>query len=216
MGADDAENVGRDAMAAQDLPAPQGGIEGRPAVAASAAAVVEVAGPVEAEAHREPGRSEEPAPVLVEQGPVRLNSVGDLSPRRSETALDLDDPAEVVQAKDGRLAAVPGEPDDLVGRGGDVLTDIGLKEVIGHPHGSVGARLGAPVEVIAVFAGQIAGGSGRLDEDLEAPRDGAHRFDFSTQPGHPIGAAPFCFSRIIHYNRGGLRPWIKLSVSSKR
>ena len=132
VGADDAEDVGRDAVAAQDVVAAHRVVEGRPAVAGQAIAVVDLARTVEAEPDREPLGREEPAPFVVEERAVGLQAVGDRPSRRAEPALDLDDPAEVIEAEDGRLAAVPGEADDLVGRGGDVLGDIGFEEVVGH------------------------------------------------------------------------------------
>ena len=195
VGADDAEDVGGDAGLPEDLVAAHRPVERGLPAARQAIAVVEIPRAVEAEADGEPFLRQEPAPLPVEERAVGLQAVGDRPARRTEPAFDRDDPAEVTDAQDRRLAAVPGEADDLVGRGGDVLGDIGLEEVFGHAGRLVpGLPRRAPAQVVAIAAGQIAGRSRRLDE-RPAPGRGcsssgsqlqSRRLDENLEPARPV------------------------------
>ena len=101
-------------------------------VLGDAVSVMHLLGAVQAESDGEALRREKAAPVLVEEGPVGLDAVGDAPVRGLVLALQRHDLAEVVQAQDGRLPAVPGEPDHCLRGGVDVLDDVLLQDVVGH------------------------------------------------------------------------------------
>ena len=82
--------------------------------------------------------------------------------------------AKVVQPQDGRFPAVPGKPDHRLWGGFDVLDDVLLKDIIGHPK-----RLSLRVEmfflqIVAVVTVQVADGANRLDKDLKVARSFGH------------------------------------------
>src|SRR4030065_1176807 len=86
---------------------------------------------VEADPDREPFGRQEAAPLLVEERAVGLQAVDDRSAGRAAPALDRDDLPIIIEAEDDRLAAVPGEADDLVRRGADMLGGIGIEGGVG-------------------------------------------------------------------------------------
>ena len=168
----------------QNLKAADRVVEGRSAVPAQAMAVVERPRTVEAQPDGEAFGGEKPAPVVVEEGPICLHPISDAAAGRAETALDLDGLPEVIDSQDRRLASVPGEADDLVGRSGDVLGDVFLKEVLGHAGRPGRSEPWALIQVVAVAAGQVAGGPGRFDEHLEPVRN--HWGQYIKYQGQPI------------------------------
>ncbi len=132
MRADDAEDIDRDPVPPQDLVPAHRLLEGGSSVPPEAVPVVDLPRTVQAEADRESLGGQEPPPPIVEQRAVGLHSVGDRPAVGTEATLDIDDFTEIIDAQDGGFPAVPGEPDDLVGRGGEVLGDVVLEEVEGH------------------------------------------------------------------------------------
>ena len=91
-------------------------------------------------------------------------------PDSLEEAVDLRGMPDVRcadDAKDVGRDAVPGEADDLIRRCGDVLSDIVLEEVFGHAGRPAHGTGRASSEIVTIAAGQVAGGAGRPDENLE-------------------------------------------------
>ena len=109
------------------------------------------------------------APLLRQQNAVRLDAVDDAPALRQMFSLKLHDPAKKVRAENRRFAAVPGEIDFRLQSDPDLLDDIILQQVVGHPR-----RLGLRVQplflqVVAVAAIQVAERPCRLCEDLKFP-----------------------------------------------
>ena len=98
-----------------------------------AISVVQLSRTVEAEADAELLGGEKAAPLVCQQNAVGLDAVGDMLAGRTVLALELDDPAKIVQPENRRFAAVPGEK-DLASRGNrDLLDDVILQQIVGHP-----------------------------------------------------------------------------------
>jgi len=72
------------------------------------------------------------APVLIEEGCVGLNTVGDAPVRGLMLALQRHNLAKVAQAQDGRFPAMPGEPDHCFWGSVDMLDDVLLQDFVGH------------------------------------------------------------------------------------
>ena len=68
-------------------------------------------GAVQADADEKLLRREEAAPLLVHQRSIGLNGIDDLATRDPVPALDFQDSPEIIDAKQGRFAAVPHEHD---------------------------------------------------------------------------------------------------------
>jgi len=129
---DDAQDVAAHAVALQQPPAAHDvRVRGRTA-AGDPVAVVVLRRAVEAQADEETLGREEAAPRLVEEGAVGLEGVEDPPARRPVPLLERDDPAEVVEPEDGRLAAVPEEIDRPFGGDFDLLADVLLQQIVGH------------------------------------------------------------------------------------
>ena len=131
--------------------------------------VVDFPRAVDAQADQEPVLLEELAPFLVDQRAVGLEIVLDPLERLGVFLFERDDLAEEIQPHQRRLAALPGEHHLRPGHARDVLLDEPLEHLVGHPAGAgpAGQRFLAQVE--AVVAVQVAGGTARLDHDVEPP-----------------------------------------------
>ena len=93
---------------------------------------MQLARTVQTEPYRKSFLGQKPAPFFVEKRAVGLEPIDDRPAGRAILALEGDDPAKTVQPERGRLAAVPGKTDDIVGRGGDMLGDIRFEDVVRH------------------------------------------------------------------------------------
>jgi hypothetical protein len=137
-------------------------------------AIVHLLGTVQAEPHRKTLGRQETAPVLIEEGPVCLQSIGDRPAKGLVLALQRHNPAEVFEPQEGRFPAVPGKVDHRTGGGVDVLDHILLQEIVGHAK-----RLTLWIEmflsqVVTIVTAQIAYGANRFGEYLKFARSFGH------------------------------------------
>ena len=132
--------------------------------------VVQFRRAVQAETDAKALRREKAAPFFVQQDPVGLDAVQNAPAGGPVLALEFDDLPEIIHAQNGGLSSVPGEGDRRLRRGVDVLDDVLLQQAFRHAE-CAGLRIEAAlVEVVAVAAIEIAGGSGRFGEDLKLAR----------------------------------------------
>ncbi len=78
-------------------------------VLGDAVSVMHLRGTVQAKSNSETLCRKKAAPVLIEEGSVGLNTVGDAPVRGLMLALQRHNLAKVVQSQDGRFPAMPGE-----------------------------------------------------------------------------------------------------------
>jgi hypothetical protein len=94
--------------------------------------VVHLRRTVEAQADRETLLREKAPPLVVEERAIRLDAVGNDASSWAIATLNIDDSTEVGQAKECRLSAVPGEPNNVIRRRFNLLLDVSVEQVIGH------------------------------------------------------------------------------------
>ena len=164
---DHAEQVHVDLVAPEHLKSLHHLLVGRLLSFGHAVVVVQLFGSVEAEADIKIFFGEELAPFLVDRRAVGLNAVDDLLVRRQMLFLQLNRPAEKIDAEQGRLAAVPGEAHDLFRSRLDVLDDVALQRFVAQPEIRAFRVELFFLEVVAVVAVQIADCSDRFYHDLE-------------------------------------------------
>ena len=159
-----------DPMGPQEPDAADDLVEGARAAPVLPVLVVDVAGTVDGNAHKEAVLPQEIGPFGGEEGAVRLQGVEDRLPVGILPFQFHRLPVEV-QPEHQRLAAVPVEGDlgDVVGR--DVLPDYRLQHLQAHPGLPSAVDIGL-VQVIAVRAPQVAKRPGRLEHDVERRRPG--------------------------------------------
>jgi hypothetical protein len=137
-----------------------------------AVSVVDLSWAVDRQADQEVVLGEERSPLVVEQGAVGLDRVGDLLARLLQRFGQFHRPAEKTQPHHRRLAPLPGHHDF---RGARVrlyqLPQVGFQQVIGHPEPAAGVQhlLGQEEAVGAV---QVADRTGRLGQQMELPWHG--------------------------------------------
>lgn len=153
-------------------------VEGRAVGPRLPEAVVEVAGPVDADADQEVVLGEEFAPLVVA---VRLEGVDDAFVSRRVLCLEADDLAIEVESAEHRFAALPGERDLQPRMALDVLAHERFERVAGHLKvGPLGVQLRF-LEVEAVVARQVARRTGRFGHHME------RRLPFGSRPGGVVG-----------------------------
>ncbi len=110
---------------------------------------------------------QEAAPVLIEEGTIGLNTIGDAPVRGLMLALQRHNLAKVVQPQDGRFSSMPGKVDHRSGGSIDVLNNVFLQDVVGHAK-----RLALWIEVfllqvVTIVAVQVADGPNRFGKNLK-------------------------------------------------
>ncbi len=152
--------------------------EGRSTGAVAALRVVDEGRPVQADADPEPVVPQEAPPVVVEQGGIGLQRVGDRLARSPQARLRVYRLREERPSQQRRLAAMPDEVDAVVQR---VLERPG-----GHgEHDRVAHGLAAAdAPIVAVRAAQVAV-AGRLDD-----QGGVHALRSPPGPGPRPSRAP--------------------------
>ena len=131
-----------------------------------AVGVVKLWGAVDAQADEEVIFDKELAPLVVEQGAVGLDGVGDFF-AVGVFFLQFDGFAEEGDAEKGGLAALPGEGDFGDVLVGDVLTDERVEDFVAHPEFFVGGEEFFFFEIEAVFAVEIAQGANGFGHYVE-------------------------------------------------
>lgn len=140
------------------------------AAPASAIVVVQAAGAIQAEAHQKLVLAQKRAPLVGEEGAVRLQGVDQALAGRQVAPLQFHDTAEEGEPHQRRLAALPGEAD-----GGhllrlDVLFDERLQHRVAHAEAARARVEALLLQVEAVSAVQVAGRAGRLGHHMEGAR----------------------------------------------
>ena len=162
-------------------------------------AVVELGGPVDADADQEPMLGEQLAPGIVQKRAVGLDGVLDPLARPAVTLGQLERPAEELQPHERGLAALPRDR-DLGGRGVGLeeLAHVGLEQLIGHSKAIAGIErlLGQEEAVLAI---EIANRSGRLGQDVEFPWSGRWpRLGHRDGRGHGTSPCRECHRHVAH------------------
>ena len=192
---DGGQHVPVDLVAPQHIQAPHHPVERRLAALVHAVGIVHLPRPVDRDADQEVVLLQERAPLVIEQGAVRLDRVEDPLARRGVLAFQLDRPPEEIQAHHRGLAALPG---DHHLRGPRValeqLTDIRLLQVFGHPEPAARIQhlLGQEEAVLAIQVADRARGLGHHVEGQRSPRHGQDR---AGGLGGMIHSAPRVYSR---------------------
>ena len=137
--------------------------------------VVQFARSVHTEADEKIMIGKEPAPVVVEQGPVGLQRIQHLL-AAAVLLLQFDHAAEKIKAEQGGFAALPGEGDFVAGLAGNVLPDVGLQRGIGHAEVFARRIHLLFFEVVAVGAIEVADRPDRLGHDVERKGMAGHDF----------------------------------------
>jgi hypothetical protein len=167
-------------MLLQKLIAPHRLLMDRPAVSRPAVSVVHFGRAVHTDPDREALRRQKATPLVIQKGPVGLDSVTDATVGGLMLPLECHDLAEIVQPERGWLSPMPGEVNLRLAGGVDVLDDIFLQQVVRHAEGFAVGIQPLLVEVVTVLAVQVADGTGRLHKDLELTRDSGHAFTFTS------------------------------------
>ncbi len=141
-------------------------VEDRPPAPVVPVGVVQLARPVDAQAHQVVVLREESGPLVVEEHAVGLERALDRHAGGHATGFGRARPAEEVEPHERRLPALPGERHlrGLLGPRG--LRDEGLHHLVGHAE--VAARIQLLLlEEEAVVAAQVAARAGGLGHDVE-------------------------------------------------
>ena len=150
-------------------------VEGRPPGPVAPIAVVYPARPVDADADQEMLARKECAPVVVEQHAIGLEGVLDAHPFGTMMLLQRHRPLEEVDAKQGRLAALPGKHDlALAGchRRRDQVAHIALQHRVGHTEAFFVRIELLLLEVVAIGAIDVAARPDGLGHHVEGMRRG--------------------------------------------
>ncbi len=137
-------------------------LEGGPSVSGDAVSVVQFLRTVQTEPDSEALGRQKTAPFLIKQRSVGLHPVGKDPARRAVLALQGHDFPEMIEPQDGRLSAMLGKPDRLVGGGLDMLDDVTLQEVSGHAEGSALRIKVFLLQIVTIATLQVAGGPAGL------------------------------------------------------
>ncbi len=172
------ERAPDDAVPAQPLCRVEHLVEARRAAFVRPVHVVQLARPVDAQAHQELVLGEERAPRVVEQRAVRLQIVRDRAPGRQVLRLQLDHALEEWQPHQRRLPAVPGEDDLTRVLRRDVLDDEPLEDLVGDAPRLLLEQLFL-AEVVAIRAVEVTERADRLDRDVHRALDARRSDAFS-------------------------------------
>ena len=153
---DHTQRIERDAMPVQHLCCGEDLVEGRLAVLGYAIVIVQFLGTVNAQANKESVLLKKGAPFVVKQRAVRLEIIFNTLPWLLVLPFELDDLVEKLQPQQGRLTALPGEDHLASVLPLDVLSDMGLKDLVGNAELAAGAEQIFLVQVITVGAVKIA------------------------------------------------------------
>ena len=88
---------------------------------------------------------------------------------------------KVIQPQDGRFPSVPGKPDHWGGGSIDVLSNVLLKDIVGHAEGLTLSIEVFFLQIITIVTLEVADGAGWLGKNLEFAGCFDHRTTFSAR-----------------------------------
>jgi hypothetical protein len=88
---------------------------------------------VEAEADAKVLSSEKTAPLACQENAIGLDVVSDVFAAGAVFTLEFHNPAKIVQPENRRLPAVPREKDLAPRDNGNLLNNVLLQQIVGHP-----------------------------------------------------------------------------------
>jgi hypothetical protein len=110
---------------------------------------------------------QETAPFFCQKGPIGLDTIGYALSRGSMLLLYFQDNTIIIRPEDGRLASMPGESDDRIPGRIDMLGDVPLQNIIGHPDQMILWVKVLFLQIVTIATTKIANGPGRFAENLK-------------------------------------------------
>jgi hypothetical protein len=134
------------------------------------------------------------APILIEENPIGLNTVGNSLVRGLMLSLQLHNFAKVVQPQDSRFPTMPGKINHRIEGSINVLDDVFLEERFGHLRRLTLRVKKRCLQVVTIVTVQVADRATRLGKNLKFTRGLAHCSipDVQAKPHQP-------FDRNVHH-----------------